>query len=87
MCLIKDFTCSVLRDLTLNSVCHGPQFVSKMSSVCHGPQFVSKMSSVCRGPQFVSKMSSVCHGLQFVCKMSSHENLLNQTKLSPLFKE
>ena len=45
MCLIKAFFCSVLWDLTLNSVCHGPQFVSKMSSVCHGPQFVCKMSS------------------------------------------
>ena len=45
MCLIKAFLCGVLWDLTLNSVCHGPQFVSKMSSVCHGPQFVCKMSS------------------------------------------
>ena len=80
MCLIKDFIYSVLWDLTLNSVCHGPQFVSKMSSVCHGPQFVSKMSSVCLGPQFVSKMSSVCHGPQFVCKMSSHENLFKRNK-------
>ena len=67
MCLIKDFICNVLWDLTLNSVCHGPQFVSKMSSVCHGPQLVSKMSSVCHGPQFV-------------CKMSSHENLFKGNK-------
>ena len=67
MCLIKAFICSVLWDLTLNSMCHGPQFVSKMSSVCHGPQFVSKMSSVCHGPQFV-------------CKLSSHENLFKPNK-------
>ena len=80
MCLIKAFICSVLWELTLNSVCHGPQFVSKMSSVCLGPQFVCKMSSVCHGPQFVCKMSSVCHGPQFVCKMSSHENLFKPNK-------